>query len=65
MVDIIFVPNGSLVECVNITIIADFLVEDIEAFQFLISPNQLDDAVLVWSPSFATVIILDQEDGNY
>ena len=64
MVDIIFQPSGPTVECANISIVRDRLVENDELFRFVISPDQADEAVQVGIPSFANVIILDEEDGK-
>ena len=64
MVDIIFRPSGALMQCVNISIERDFLVENDEVFRFVISPDQADEAVQVGMPSYANVTILDEEDGK-
>lgn len=66
MVNIIFLPSGPTVQCVNITIFRDFLVEMTnEQFFFVISPTQADPAVQV-SPSDdrATIVIIDEPDGR-
>lgn len=48
----------------NISIVRDSLVESQEAFFFVVSANQTDDAVQVGSPERAIVLILDEEDGK-
>jgi hypothetical protein len=50
-------------ECVNISIVRDSLVEADERFFFSISLSQLDEAVEVGSPRTATITVLD-EDGS-
>lgn len=61
--DIIFTPAGPSVECVNISINEDFLVEDPEVFSFFISPNQLDEAVQV-GPSFVSFVTILDDGGT-
>lgn len=53
-----------MVECANITIERDFLVENQESFLFQILQAQTDPAVVVGTPSSATVTILDEPDGT-
>lgn len=65
MVDITFEAFGSPVECVNIGIERDLLVEDTETFSFVISPTQDDPAVQVGAMDRSSVIITDEEDGMY
>ncbi len=62
--EIVFLPAGPLVECVNITINSDIRVEEDETFSFAISPTQNDPGVQLGSPSTAEVTIVDQEDGK-
>lgn len=65
MTNIIFDPAGPLVECVDIFIVRDLLVENDEQFFFLISPTQDDEAVEVGSPSLAPVTIEDEPNGKH
>lgn len=65
MVDVTFTPSGPPVECVNITIIRDSLVEEAEVFFFTISANQSDEAVVVGALSRSFVLIADEEDGKF
>ena len=58
-----FLPSRPPVECVNISITRDFLVENDETFFFLVSPSQDDEAVQVGTQNTATITILDEEDG--
>lgn len=64
MLDILFDPEGSLVECTNISIGRDLLVENDEMFRFTISPNQTDESVQVGSPDSLNVTIVDEADGE-
>ena len=65
MVDLTFEPSGPSVECEDIIIIRDFILEDDETFTFAISPSQSDIAVNVGSPSSAVVTIVDDPAGMY
>lgn len=64
MENVLFEPAGPLTECVNISIIRDFLVEFDEMFSFNISPNQADPAVQVGSPDALSISILDEDGGK-
>lgn len=65
MTDIIFDPTDSLVECVDIFIVRDLLVENNEQFFFRISIIQADAAVEVGLPSSAPVTIVDEPNGKH
>lgn len=65
MRDVTFVPSGPQVECVNVSIVRDFLVEEDEMFSFAVSPNQFDGAVQVGTPNTSSITILDEDDGNH
>ncbi len=54
------IPGGSLVECVNISIINDSIVEDDEMFSLNLETNDPD---VVLSPASAQVTILS-DDGK-
>ena len=60
--DLVFQPAGLEIQCANITINSDIIVETAEAFNFTISPSQADRAVNLVEPSYATVTIVDRED---
>ena len=64
MGDITFIPGGPLVECVDISIAMETIIEIMEMFSFAISPNQADRAVNIVEPSAANITITDQLDGN-
>jgi hypothetical protein len=64
MTDIVFNPTGPLVECVNITIIRDLLVESNEQFIFRIAAVQDDEAIEVGMLSSAAVTIIDEPNGK-
>ena len=65
MADILFLPDESLVQCVNISIARDFVVEDTETFLFVIASNQSDLAVLVDDNAATSVVsILDEPGGK-
>ena len=50
-------------ECLDIPIDDDSDFEGTESFFFSIAPSQNDRAVMVGTPSIASVDILDNEDG--
>ena len=64
VVDIVFEPLGSRIECVNISIERDNLVENDESFSFSISAVQSDPAVQVDDPDNLVITILDEENGK-
>lgn len=64
MEDITFTPSGPLVECVDINIEIETIIEVMEMFSFAISPNQADAAVNIVEPSSANITIIDQIDGK-
>ena len=58
-----FEPSTPLTRSVDISIVADGIVEDLEMFSLVIDSIQADPAVTVGSPASATITILDI-DGN-
>lgn len=66
LASITFNPAGPSVECININIVRDSLVEENEEmFSFVITPVQADEALVVGSPSSSTVTITDEPNGKH
>ena len=60
-----FVPNGSLVQCLNVSIERDLVLEEpVEPFRVVIDSTQADPAVVLGANSTSIIYILDEEGGK-
>lgn len=64
MEDIAFFPAGPQMECTNISIVRDFLVEEDETFSFAITSTQPDPSVEAGTPNISSITILDEDESK-